>query len=480
MGVPLRLAAEEQKLKELDSLDEAFRERATDIILSRIYDFLEEAQFEGKVPRRWKKPPDGRTIALWNLTYKALMLAFLLGMEHAGENLYFAEDWYLSVEPVTFEEALSYLAAKVPMTKEEFYALEPRLRHRAFTVARLTELDAIERVRQKLVKALREGKTFQEFWEEAGADELLQAAGFHRSNPWYWETVFRTNLQSAYNAGRRLQMSRMPGVKYYEVVGIADSRQCPICRARNGVIRPANDPWWKVNYPPYHFNCRCYVRPILKEEAQIFRIRPTPPSKLEGIPAPLEGFGVDPLISESFWRMTPSMVERARRYGIVQEINALANWLGLGRVILPEGGTPPFKGKTYGVKVGDAVPKHPGAEETTRVVAKYKDLWGNEAWITGYTANVHLVETLKSSGLSSEEASELIGSIEEFLKDPDMVFVDTKEKALMYVKQHEGDFYCLVVGMDTGKVFTIFKIKRIFKEKRYKMIYRKGVRGAQD
>jgi len=126
--------------------------------------------------------------------------------------------------------------------------------------------------------------------------------------------------------------------------------------------------------------------------------------------------------------------------------------------------------------VGDTVPKHPGTEETTKVVAKHKDLWDNEAWITGYTANVHIVETLKSNGLSSEEAGELIGSIEDFLKNPDMVFLDTRKGALMYVKEREGNFYCLVVGADTGKIFTLFKIDRIFKEKRYRMIYRKEVK----
>ena len=130
--------------------------------------------------------------------------------------------------------------------------------------------------------------------------------------------------------------------------------------------------------------------------------------------------------------------------------------------------------------MGDAVPKHPGTVETTKVVAKHKDLWDNEAWITGYTANVHLVETLKTSGLSPEKVGKLIGSIEDFLKEQNMVFVDTREKALMYVKQYGDDFYCLVVGIDTGKIFTIFKIKRIFKEKRYKMIYRRGARNAQD
>ena len=254
-----------------------------------------------------------------------MLSAFLMGMSHAGEKLEMSSPIEIMPEPVPFEEAASFFRARVPLTAEEFYELEKQLRFRAFTVARLTELDAINRVKEKLVKVIEEGKTFQQFMTEGGEDELLKKAGFHRSNPWYWETVFRTNLQTAYNAGRRLQLLKDPDVLYYEFVGIRDRRQTEMCRKRSGVVRPASDPWWRRNWPPLHFNCRSSVRPIYKEEVEARGVKVTPEKELKKLPAPLEGIGHDPLEAGSFWKLTPKMLERAKKYGIIKEIEKLAN-----------------------------------------------------------------------------------------------------------------------------------------------------------
>jgi len=242
-----------------------------------------------------------------------LVLSWLLGMNHVKENIAieFQDDDIGEIvpEPIPFEEAEKFLLAKVPMTKEEWERLDKEMRFRAFTVARLSELDAIERVKREVGKALHEGKTLRQFWEEAGKDALLAKAGFHRSNPWYWETVFRTNIQTAYNAGRAFQLQRS-GAKYLEFVGILDSRQTRICRARSGVIKPADDPWWLSNWPPLHFNCRSTVRPVWHEEIQWRGLQVT--EKLPPMEAPAKGFGAHPLQSGLYWKMTPEMVERAK------------------------------------------------------------------------------------------------------------------------------------------------------------------------
>jgi len=47
------------------------------------------------------------------------------------------------------------------------------------------------------------------------------------------------------------------------------------------------------------------------------------------VPAAASGFGLDPLEAETFWRLTPAVIERARRYGILGEIRTLGKWLGV-------------------------------------------------------------------------------------------------------------------------------------------------------
>jgi SPP1 gp7 family putative phage head morphogenesis protein len=274
-----------------------------------------------------------------------------MGMDHVESKIEFRDD-VLDVipEPLSFEEAEKLFLMRIPMTKEEWEELEAKLRFRAFTVARLTELDAINAIREKLIKVLQEGKTLRQFWEEGGKDELLKRAGFHNSNPWYWETVFRTNIQTAYNAGRAYQF-RKAKPAYLEFVGITDARQTRICRARSGVIRPADDPWWSSNWPPLHFNCRSTVRAIHKEEFETLGLSVT--RNLPSEP-PAKGFGVHPLESGSYWKLTPQMIERAKKYGIYEEIVKTAKELGLD---------------VKGIQVGKGLER--GAKKAIALIDKY-------------------------------------------------------------------------------------------------------------
>jgi SPP1 gp7 family putative phage head morphogenesis protein len=279
--------------------------------------------------------PTRNTYDLWELTYSAMITAMLMGMRHAQLSVVsktFAEDSgpRIAFGPVTFDMAVAYLNGKVPLFRSEWDALEPLIRHRAFTVARLSELDAINRMREKIKEALETGKTLKEFWEESGADHLLSSAGFHSSNPRYWETVFRTNIQSAYNAGRRIQIMRDGNVKFLEFIGIRDKRQTEICRTRSGIIRPANEPLWGRNWPPLHFNCRSTVRPISVEESTRNDIKPTPDSDLDNIADAQDGFGVDPIQPSSFWRLPAGLEKRMTKYGILDEHERLAQMLGIG------------------------------------------------------------------------------------------------------------------------------------------------------
>lgn len=255
----------------------------------------------------------------------SLVLSFLMGMDHAESKIELEDIGEIIPEPLSFEEAEKLFKARVPMTKKEWKELEAKLRFRAFTVGRLTELDAIENIRKRVLKVLEEGKTLPQFWDEAGKDELLRRAGFYRGDPWYWEAVFRNNVQTAYNAGRAYQFKKNPPA-YLEFVGITDVRQTPICRARSGKIRKADDPWWSSNWPPLHHNCRSTIRAVHREEFEILNLKETHELPKD---RPVKGFGLDPIETGSFWKMTDRMIERAIKYGIMDEIEKVTKELGL-------------------------------------------------------------------------------------------------------------------------------------------------------
>ena len=49
-------------------------------------------------------------------------------------------------EALFFKKAIAFMKSRVPVTKDEWTALEPKLRFRAFTVAALSSYDGIEQV----------------------------------------------------------------------------------------------------------------------------------------------------------------------------------------------------------------------------------------------------------------------------------------------------------------------------------------------
>lgn len=269
---------------------------------------------------------------LLTITETVLEGALLLGRLHAkAPRTSFADDdlpIIRSGEAVPFEQAIDFLKGTVPLHKGEWEALEKPLRFRAFTVARLAELDHIEKVRQTLVTALEKGDGFQEKW--ATLRETLKTRGEDIA-PGYFETVYRTNVQTAYNAGRLMQYQDNPP-RAWELLVIEDGRTSDTCKGiasliGNGRALPANHPFWKkYGFPPYHFNCRTTFRAVYDTDTAVQDI---PLEKLQDTLHIQKGFGGNPIEKESWWKITPEMIQRADAYGITADIVAEAHRLDM-------------------------------------------------------------------------------------------------------------------------------------------------------
>lgn len=265
--------------------------------------------------------------------------SLLIGMEHAAGNISLADDSgqpdldiSFSAEPLPFEEAIDFFKGKISLTKEEWEELEPKLRFRAFTVARLTEADHIEMLRGRLLHAMEKGEYFAETWKDVKA--FTEDAGQPFSAR-YFETVYRTNMQSAYNAGRLMQyQNNMPTA--WELLFIEDGRTSDICKglasiAGNGKALAASHSFWSTyGFPPYHFNCRTTFRAVYDYEiGHGMEIENVPMKQIRHNFKPQEGFGGNPIEKESWWRLTDKMKERIERYGIKEEVEAAAKSAGI-------------------------------------------------------------------------------------------------------------------------------------------------------
>ena len=246
-------------------------------------------------------------------------------MDHAGGDLALADGDPGGAVPaeipqIPFKEAAEFFKSRIPVTADEWDELEPKLRFRAFAVGKLNDCDAVNRVKGKLLSALEQGRSLEELWPELAEEGR---------GPFYWESVYRTNLQTAYNAGRRMQIDRAKP-DALELLVVEDERTTGICKPLSGLGRPYDDPFWNDHWPPFHFNCRTTVRPIFKfmpEYKNMLREDVRAERTQRFTPAP--GFGGSPLDTGSFWKITPNMLERAARYGIAGDIEKLARKLGL-------------------------------------------------------------------------------------------------------------------------------------------------------
>jgi SPP1 gp7 family putative phage head morphogenesis protein len=225
---------------------------------------------------------------LANLLLNTTMTTYLWGKKGLYDQLgaRFAETVARPMKP---KEALEYFRELIPIVAEEYYELEEELRHKFFTVSRAESERIVERVHRSLLRAIEEGKTIADFLEEM--DEVFGAAGITPANPYHLETVFRTNIQTAYYAGYWEALGD-PGMKqefsWAQYITAGDERVRPAHAAMDGYTAPVNDPIWQKWTPPCGFNCRCDLVFIHKSEARDLVRKPPPPVE------PDPGFGIHP------------------------------------------------------------------------------------------------------------------------------------------------------------------------------------------
>ncbi len=173
------------------------------------------------------------------------------------------------------EEAIRYFQSKGYAIGFKWEDVWQEAHARAFTAAGVMKVDVLQDIRGALDKALSDGKTFAEFkkdlmptlerkgWLGKGylVDEQTGEIQGKRLTPRRLDTIFRTNMQSAYMAGRfATQLENVDDRPYWEYVAVMDNRTRPAHRVLNGRVYRYDDPFWKTFYPPNGYRCRCRVR----------------------------------------------------------------------------------------------------------------------------------------------------------------------------------------------------------------------------
>lgn len=197
---------------------------------------------------------------------------------------------------MTPEAAIAYLKQKNVVVSWDWQDMLDDAHVSAFTIAKSAGMDVANDIYQAVVKATASGQTFKDFEREL--TPVLQAKGWWGKQdvpnpdtgemqtatlgtPYRLKTIYLTNLQSAYMAGRYAEMVAAKDTHpYWQYVAINDKRTRETHRKLHGRVYSADDAVWGSLYPPLDYRCRCRVRPLSRERGEK-QVLPSP--KLETI-----------------------------------------------------------------------------------------------------------------------------------------------------------------------------------------------------
>lgn len=174
-------------------------------------------------------------------------------------------------EPVPHAEAVRAIAHKPALTRAMFDELPTEMRGRAFTVTGIENFDLLQAVRDELAKlpagadwqAVRKeiARKISPWFDEAAADARARLLLNHHGMAAYAATHTRILDDQLdvfpYRQYRSSRLSKEPRAAH---------------QALDGLVLPANHPFWDTHTPPWEFGCKCMQPlPLTEEDADEYR-----------------------------------------------------------------------------------------------------------------------------------------------------------------------------------------------------------------
>lgn len=195
--------------------------------------------------------------------------------------------------PSTFElppkQALDYFRHKGLRPSFAWQDMAEGEHAHAFTIAKMLDIDLLADVRASLDQALEKGTAFENWAKDI--TQLLERKGWwgrkavtdpltgeevavQLGSAARLETIFRTNIQSAYMAGQWEQIeAQKREAPYLMYDAIDDHRTRDEHRAWDGTILPVDSPWWQYHCPQCGWNCRCGLIQLSADELEALGLK---------------------------------------------------------------------------------------------------------------------------------------------------------------------------------------------------------------
>ncbi len=165
------------------------------------------------------------------------------------------------------EAAIGYFGSLGMETSWDWQEQLGIIRKHCFTISKVHSADVLQSIHDGLANALARGDTLRDF--KNGIEPYLKDKGYARKDDgsaWRWDTIFRTNLSTAYNEGRRQEMLRVADkFPYWQYIATMDIRTRPSHAALNLVVARYDSRFWRNNPLPRGFMCRCRMRALSED-----------------------------------------------------------------------------------------------------------------------------------------------------------------------------------------------------------------------
>lgn len=174
------------------------------------------------------------------------------------------------------DDAIRYLEQKFPQASWAYTDLLDDAHDRAFVVAKMMDVDLASTVQRSIIDAMQNGTGYKAWKKDI--DKVLAKSGWYdgqinvdsqgnavkitTGGTHRLETIYKTNVAAAYEAGRQKvifngrENDPFPFVKYSAIM---DSRTRPTHRAMDGTVMKKSDPAWDAISPPNGYRCRCTI-----------------------------------------------------------------------------------------------------------------------------------------------------------------------------------------------------------------------------
>ncbi len=169
-----------------------------------------------------------------------------------------------------YDGAIRLLTRRLALQPQELAGLTEKYQAAAIKVVKKAGDAAEEKIERYLLEATQAGAHVRE--GRAALAEAFDATGLTAENSFTLEAIFRTQTQLAYAAGR-WNLDQDPAVQEilwgYKYVTVGDDRVRPEHVGLEGVTLPKDDDFWKANWPPNGWACRCSTIEIFEERASV-------------------------------------------------------------------------------------------------------------------------------------------------------------------------------------------------------------------